>query len=291
MEEELLDSSNDEVGGDRKNPPLPSPPPSSILLSHEHFARIPSEEGKEEWKSNSDVNPFAVFEPSALSSFGKLPSSHVLVHLFRAVLALMLDNDDNKKKSSDNCNDDSTGVKPAYAAESIVSRFLSKEAASAKKKDDQGKGVDEEEETKATNKFTFSPDSTTLLLLITSLHLSFRLRNSTLAVLNDLLSHSAFINFGVDDGFQIADSTLLSSSEATEDDPLVEKNDPAGMEFAVISAAFGTDAALAASDSLETKGLKRKAAAAAHVASLRNKTNLKLVEMWRKRVSLEHASF
>lgn len=41
---------------------------------------------------------------------------------------------------------------------------------------------------------------------------------------------------------------------------------------------------MAASDSLETKGLKRKAAAAAHVASLRNKTNQKLVEMWRKRV-------
>jgi len=115
--------------------------------------------------------------------------------------------------------------------------------------------------------------------------------------LNDLLSHSdsnekdfdAIVSFGVEDGFQIADSSTLESEAA--DDPLVEKDDPAGMEFAVISAAFGTDAAMAASESLETKGLKRKAAAAAHVASLRNKTKQKLVEMWRKRVSREHTSF
>ena len=280
-------------------PSLPSPPPSSILPNQENFARIASEEGKEEWKANSDVDPSAVFEPSALSSFGKLPSSHVLVHLFRAVLALMQDHVDNTKQCSEDCTDDSRDIKPSYSAGSIVSRFLSKQAASAKKKDDHGKGAGEEEETNATNaksdtNIPFSPDSTTLLLLIASLHLSFHLRNSALAVLNDLLSHldsneedfNSIADFDAEDGFQIANSSTLDS-DAT-DDPLIEKDDPAEMEFAVISAAFGTDTATAASESLETKGLKRKAAAAAHVAALRNKTKQKLVETWRKRVSREH---
>jgi hypothetical protein len=283
-------STEDNIDDSFPLPPLPSPPPISLLPNQEHNARILLEDGEEwknELKSNSNVD---VFEPSALSSFGKLPSSHVLVHLFRAVLALMQRRVDTTKQSSEDCDSDNSN------AGSFASRLLSKQAASVKKNDDHGKGMGEKDETKATNApsetiVAFSPDTTTLSLLIASLQLSFYLRNSALAALDDLLSRlgcnkdslNATVNFDVDDVFQIADSSMDCDSS---DDPLVEKDDPARMEeFAVISAVLGADTAMAASESLETKGLKRKAAAAAHIASLRIMTAEKLVKIWRKRVS------
>ena len=256
-------------------PQLPLPPPNSFLPNQDHFARY-FEERKDEWKVGSDIDLSAVFEPSSLTLFGKLPSSHVLVHLFSAVLALMQDDDDSTAPSVEDCDDGSHDVKPAYVTgSSIVSRFLSKQTVSAMKKDD-----DEEVDltnSKLATKNAFSPDSTTLSLLIASLHLSYNLRKSALTVLHEFLSHSdnneldfnSPVDYGVDGDFQ--------------DDPA-----DAEIEFAKISAAFGSDTAKAASVSLEGKGLKRKAAAAAHDASLRSETTLKLVETWRKRVSQDH---
>ena len=86
---------------------------------------------------------------------------------------------------------------------------------------------------------------------------------------NNELDFNSPVVYGVDGDFQ--------------DDPA-----DAEIEFAKISAAFGSDTAKAASVSLEGKSLKRKAAAAAHDASLRSETTLKLVETWRKRVSQDH---
>lgn len=245
-------------------PQLPSLPPNSMLPNQDNFARY-FEERK--------VDLSTVFEPSALTLFGKMSSSHVLMHLFSAVLALMQDHVDSKVLSVEDCDDGSNDAKPAYITGSIsVSRFLSKQIVSAMKKDD-----DEEIDLTNSNlatKSAFSPDSTTLSLLIASLHLSYNLRKSALTVLYELLSHSdnnkgdinTPVDYDVDGEFQ--------------DDPA-----DAEIEFAKISAAFGSDTAKAASFSLEGKGLKRKAAAAAHDASLRSKTTLKLVETWRKRVS------
>jgi len=259
-------------------PQLPSPPPNCMLPNQDHFARY-FEERKDEWKVGSYIDLSAVFEPSALTLFGKLPSSHVLVHLFSAVLALMQDHVDSEALSVEDCVVGSNDVKPAYVTgSSIVSRFLSKQTVSAMKKDDD-KEVDLTSSKLAT-KNAFSPDSTTLSLLIASLHLSYNLRKSALTVLHELLSHSdnnegefnTPVDYGVDGDFQ--------------DDPA-----DAEIEFAKISAAFGSDTATAASDCLEGKGLKRKAAAAAHDASLRSKTTLKLVGTWRKRVSQDLCVF
>ena len=50
---------------------------------------VESDESAEGVKTNAEADLSAVFEPSALSSFGKIPASHVLVHLLHAVLRLM----------------------------------------------------------------------------------------------------------------------------------------------------------------------------------------------------------
>ena len=258
-------------------PQLPLPPPNYMLPNQDHFAQY-FEERKDEWKVGSDIDLSAVFEPSALTLFGKLPSSHVLVHLFSAVLALMQDQVDSKALSVEDCDVGSNDDKPAnVTGSSIVSRFLSKQTVSAMKKDDDNEEVNLTSSKLAT-KNAFSPDSTTLSLLIASLHLSYNLRKSALTVLHELLSHSDNnegdfnipVDYGVDGDFQ---------------------DDPADAEFAKISAAFGSDTAKAASVCLEGKGLKRKAAAAAHDASLRSKTTLKLVGTWRKRVSQDLCVF
>lgn len=249
-------------------PPLPTPPALSALPSHYHSSQAHSDGPDEEDKLCS--HPSSVFEPSALSSFGKLPASHVLVHLFLAILGMIQDRY-SLSEESDNI--------------SIPSHLFSKRAAMNEK--DTVKSARSNVIGDTHIKSNFVTDSTTASFLIAFLHLSSHLRDSALARLNDCISSSeeefnAGVNFR-DGGIQIAHPSALDRDEA--DDPLIEKDDPAGAEAAAISSALDADSVKVTSDSFDHKGLKRKAAAAVQIAGLRYETQKKLVKTWTNRVA------
>ena len=227
-------------------PSLPTPPPLSTFPGHGYSSQVHHGSDEAE-KMCSDRNASPVFEPSALSSFGKLPTSHVLVHLFLAIQGMMQDH----CSSSEGC----------VANLNVIG--------------------DEHENSK------FLPDSTTALLLIASLHLLSRLRDSALKMLTDCISSSDeevnnSINCRDVGGVQIAHTSVLDSDEG--DDPLVEKDNPAGVEAAIYSA-LEVDSQKDNLESLENKGLKRKAAAAVQIACLRSETKQKLVQTWTNRAA------
>lgn len=194
-------------------PRLPIPP--SISLLPNYYTDLEKED-KESDEGNLLLTDLSVvFEPSALSTFGQLPASNVLLHLLSAVLRLM----QGHKSTDDNSGD-------AISAAS-------------------------------TGENTFAPDSTTVSLLLASIQILSHLRSSAMAMLCDLLADAAM------------------------EESFPPKDDPAGVEFAVVSGA---------PDSLESKGLNRKAAAAAESASLRHKATLKLVELWKKKIAFYSAT-
>lgn len=264
-------SSTREADNSTTLPPLPTPPPRAVLPSYDRFAQILSECLDEEVELSPDQNTSSVFEPSALSSFGKLPVSHVLVHLFLAIQDMMQDH----HSCSEVCDDRNLSDNLFPAASFSIPRSVLKHAT----RNDEGD---------ANNNTKFSPDSTTLSFLIAFLHLSSHLRNSALAVLSHYLSSSdeelnASINFMDGRGIQIAQNSLLDGGET--DDSLIEEDDPAVIEVTFIRAALGLDTANDASESFEAKGLKRKAAAAAQNSRLRCETKQNLLNMWTKRAA------
>mmetsp|Transcript_32185 Transcript_32185/g.67666 ORF Transcript_32185/g.67666 Transcript_32185/m.67666 type:complete len:3523 (+) Transcript_32185:112-10680(+) len=288
-------------------PPLPTLPPISLLPNYNHqfdtrsestSAEAENEESTEGVKLNADADLSAVFEPSALSSFGKVPASHVLIHLLRAVLGLVQGHDTNNTESSDSGVSDTTVERLPSAMKG--SRLFGL-ASSTKKRDNNGGENNADDKGEANN---FAPDSVTASLLIASLHLSSHLRNTAVSVLTDLLSDdgNGKNNEGITDGGIVADEDDDDSQsiqiEEAADDPLIEKDDPAsGLDFGVVTAtssATDNDYMIAttmstSAESLETKGLKRKAAAAAQIATLRHNTKQRLVEIWRGRVAFYSA--
>ncbi len=258
-------------------PPLPTPPPLSTLPGHwrssqDHYGSDEAE------KMCSDQNAFPVFEPSALSSFGKLPTSHVLVHLFLTVLGMMQDRCSSSEGNDDNNTPD--------ASPPSMSCMFSKRAATDGKETDRVADLnvirDEHENSK------FLPDSTTALLLIATLHLLSHLRDSALKMLTDCICSSdeevkKSINSRDVGGVQIARTAVLDSDEG--DNPLVEKDDPARVEGAAISSALEVDTQKDNLESFENKGHKRKAAAAMQIACLRSESKQKLVKTWTNRAA------
>ena len=194
-------------------PRLPIPP--SISLLPNYYTDLEKEDKESDEGNLLSTDLSVVFEPSALSTFGQLPASNVLLHLLSAVLRLM----QGHKSTDDNSGD-------AISAAS-------------------------------TGENTFAPDSTTVSLLLASIQILSHLRSSAMAMLCDLLADAAM------------------------EESFPPKDDPAGVEFAVVSGA---------PDSLESKGLNRKAAAAAESASLRHKATLKLVELWKKKIAFYSAT-
>lgn len=248
-------------------PPLPELPSLKILPKSSLYDITVLESPDHE----DSVRKPSIFDPCAFSTYGNLPASHVLIHLLRSMLGLLQDPSynaltatDSTPKSGSRANEArSSFVTPTSAPVSVLKnssrRFEAQGVSTAPKRNDQ-------------NEKSFAPDSTTASLLIASLHLSNHLRDSSLTVLRNLLADiEVSVEISTDDGDDAEQSIQIANSAESEV-LLPEKDDPAS--------------GMATAEALEAKGLKRKAAAAAQMASLRHSTKQKLVGQWKDRVTL-----
>ena len=260
---ELEKSDDSEKGSIADNlPSLPTPPPISRLPKHSKINTDmhEQEDVTEIDKSNSsESEPSSVFDPSSLSSFGNLPTSHVLLHLQKIVLGIM------QNSSRGNSNEISSELETIMSPGGMGSPFFGPQTPSLS-------SAAKSHHHEATEYDTFdntAPDSVTMTLLFASLHLSNYLRNSAVAMLSDIVQDTEEVAEEYHSDVQDIDQDIKIADSNESEDPLPDKDDPA------VGVA-----------SLESKGMQRKAAAAAHFATLRHETKQKVTLFWCKQVSL-----
>eukprot|EP01082_Thalassiosira_pseudonana_P001435 g744.t1 g744 contig10:644338-648653(-) len=239
-------------------PPLPTPLSSLVLPSASLFARLTMQDHASITNDTSEVDVSAVFDPSSLSSYGNVPASHVLVHLLHSILGVL---------QTSVCGSDNF-VSSTKATGDLLSTLMTPRtpASSAKKRDGAMK-ESVQMNVKESPKI-FMPDSATVQLLTCSLILSNQLRSSAILTLSDILSN---VKGKSENSTEEQDGIIQIADSAESEDPLFEqKDDPADG---------------VTSESLENKGLKRKAAAAADVESLKHTTKQKMVEVWKERAA------
>lgn len=239
-------------------PPLPTPLSSSVLPSASLFARLTMQDHASITNDTSEVDVSAVFDPSSLSSYGNVPASHVLVHLLHSILGVL---------QTSVCGSDNF-VSSTKATGDLLSTLMTpRTPASSAKKRDSAMKESVQMNVKESPK-VFMPDSATVQLLTCSLILSNQLRSSAILTLSDILSN---VKGKSENSTEEQDGIIQIADSAESEDPLFEqKDDPADG---------------VTSESLENKGLKRKAAAAADVESLKHTTKQKMVEVWKERAA------
>ena len=272
----------------RPLPALPSLPPLALLPRRPGVAKAP------------DSAAVAAFEPSALSRFGALPVAHVLVHLLRAVLGLLQRGDDGDGDSCDDCGScgtrppgDGANTKPSAAGcdggDGAGSRFFTPNKNKQSSFDNKIQGHLAVTDTR--EGAVSAPDPTTAFILIALLHLSSHLRNSAMSVLHDLLSDDLEDAKGrgtvADKGNNNDDNGIQIATD--EENTLPEKDDPASGIASAVATERDASTSVTTAACFETKGLKRKARAAAHIASLREKTRERLVLAWADRAEFHSA--
>ena len=242
-------------------PPLPTPPPLSLLPKHNTIITEANEQEDENEAvkcNSSEAESSSVFDPSALSSFGNLPASQVLLHLQKFVLDVM--QNCSKGVSEESSEFEYNIMSPGGMGSPFFGPQTPSFSSAAKSRD------------KATEQETFddfSPDSITASLLFASLHLSNYLRNAAVSMLSDIVQDTKeMVNEYHSDDHEISEQDIKIANSNDSEDPLPDKDDPAIV------------------DSFESKGMQRKAAAAAHFATLRHETKQKLVLLWSNKVSL-----
>jgi len=244
-------------------PPLPTPPPLSMLPIHDKIiteAYEQEDENKAVKCNSSEEESSSVFDPSALSSFGNLPAAQVLLHLQRFVLDIMQNG--TKGVSEESRSEFESIMSPG----GMGSPFFGPQTPSFS----SAKARDTASEQEAFD--DFAPDSITASLLFASLHLSNYLRNAAVAMLSEIVRDTTeIVDEYHSDELEISEQDIKIANSNESEDPLPDKDDPA----------LG-----ATLDSFESKGMQRKAAAAAHFATLRHETKQKLVLLWSKKVSL-----
>ena len=255
------DSPSEQCTTSNNLPPLPTPPPLSLLPTHDNIVIGAYEENDDEndavKSSSSQSDSASVYDPSALSSFGNLPASKVLLHLQSFMLDLM-------QNSFQGDAGESQSVLEIMSPGGMGSPFFGSQTPKSRRDEDTEQDAFDND---------FTPDSITLSLLFASLHLSNYLRNAAVAMLSDIVQDATEVvedySSGVND---ICEQDIKIANSNESEDPLTDaKDDPA------IGATL---------DSFESKGMQRKAAAAAHFATLRHETKQKLVLLWSKKVSL-----
>ncbi|KAL7489479.1 hypothetical protein ACHAW6_015106 [Cyclotella cf. meneghiniana] len=240
-------------------PPLPTPPPLD-LLPHNFFTDDCPE---------SEIA--AVLDPAALSRFGNLPASYVLVHLLQSMLGIMESDINNATKGK--LQTKSFTGSAAKPAQSTTTPFSRMKKGNTMQRNDRAPRNDSKKDNGE-----FIPDSVTAQLLIASLHLSSFLRGYSIAALTDILLCGDNTDDDLAEDADGKDETIQIADSVESEDPIFEKEeDPALFVVATQS-------------SLESKGLKRKAAAAADISVLRHHTKQKLVGMWIKRASFYSVS-
>eukprot|EP00804_Cyclotella_cryptica_P018743 CCRYP_007226-RB/>CCRYP_007226-RB protein AED:0.02 eAED:0.02 QI:214/0.83/0.84/1/1/1/13/1126/5186 len=240
-------------------PPLPTPPSLDLL---------PRNSSTDECPENEIA---AVLDPAALSRFGNLPASHVLVHLLQSMLGIMESdiNNGNTEKPPTKSSADSA-AKLLSSAKTPLSRM---KKYSRKQSHDSARRIATEQDD-----VEFVPDPVTSQLLMAALHLSSFLRGYSIAALSDILLCEDDANDDLAEEADRKDETIQIADSVESEDPIFEKEEDPAL-FVVAS-----------QSSLESKGLKRKAAAAADISVLRHHTKQKLVGMWIERASFYSVS-
>ncbi|KAK1745265.1 HECT domain-containing protein [Skeletonema marinoi] len=257
----VSDESDADEGGSIATPPILAPL-RDLLPKHDQIVTEAYEEEDENEavkSKSSETELSSVFDPSALSNFGNLPASQVLLHLQGFVLDIM-----------QNCSKDVSG-ETRSELESIMSPggMGSPFFGSQTPKSRPGEATEQE-----SFDDDFTPDSITASLLFASLQLSNYLRNAAVAMLGDIVQDTEdMVEEYRSDAHDNSEQDIKIANSNESEDPLPDvKDDPAAIGATL--------------DSFESKGMKRKAAAAAHFATLRHETKQKLVVLWSKKTRL-----
>lgn len=269
VEVEKDETKNDSKDNDDSSlPPLPSPPSfypfESVMLGHRGEVVLSELEG------NKSPSPY--FDPSALNKFGILPTSHVLIHLLRHATKFV---DQYKSKSividrpvdtSNSIDEASNPIRGGMGR----SLFLSEQLLT------QSGG-----NLKANDKTDDSSASLSIQLLVACFLLIIEKRNDSIENLRKSLARE-----------------YRNVQDEDHEDEDVDKNRGAGNEKALLSSEEEDDPAIAlamnsvedtaieSSESLEAKGMRRKAAAAAHDNAALLKSLRKRTDAWKRSVKL-----
>ena len=206
-----------------------------------------------------ESNAAAVLDPAALSSFGNVPASRVLVQFLQTLLGIL----ENHVNDSADMKELAAAPKPQPSSKPPLVSSMKK--STRKLKEDNAPVEDSKQWRKE-----FVPDSVTAQLLVASLHLSSYLRSVSISALNDILSEQESDVKSLAEEGERKDETIQIADSAESEDPLEE--DPVML-------------VVAAQTALENKGFERKSAAAADITALRHTTKQKMVKILTERAS------
>jgi len=266
-------------------PPLPKPPSCILHLSGKGIPEKDQKEASSKYQSD-DIEEFgsAWLDPSCLSEFGALSARNIIVHLLSfAVNTIQCQVTEDGRKSLDKNKlsdlsslDDVVGgaLFSPFSPNNIHEHLEKKEACAET-------GVENKSFSSQRNQITshrgehssLDRNSTVVHLLVATLHILSNVRSESIQELQAALSDRDNNNLEKLDEKGTNDISLDDDKDIMD-----ETDDPA---FAVASPTATSPTAASArssSEVLEEKGMRRKAAAAAHVAGLRRKNFQKRVE-------------
>jgi hypothetical protein len=242
-------------------PPLPAPPshyPYAGLINALSDADMDRNEAKDA-APQSDGSEY--LDPSELSKFGSVPASHALVHLLRYLIVTI-----QQQREESKVEDKSIRSIPGGMGSSL---FEPQHLAYAS-------------ETKS-ERSEDSDSAVTLQLLMSTFLIFDQNRRHAIENLRHAIASEQRNLQGEEDSDDEDDSPL-----SAEDDPALAlamnyvEDDVYSEDEDVLS----DTAQSSHSESLESKGMRRKAAAAAHDSAARLKSLRKQTEAWRNRVKL-----
>ena len=249
-------SSSAEEEDESSLPPMPPAP------SHYPYAALLTtlSDADEAMISSAKKERSVYLDPSELSRFGSIPSSHALVHLLR-YLTLAI----QQRRKENEVDEDTIRSTPGGMGSTLFDPRLHPVARDVK---------DERNED--------SENSVTLLLLMSTFLVLDQNRRHAIENLRHAIAAEQRNLQGEDESDDEDDSPLSAEDDPAlalamnyvEDDVYLEEDVPSDI------------AQSRRSESLESKGMRRKAAAAAHDSAARLKSLRKQIEAWRNRVKL-----
>jgi hypothetical protein len=241
-------------------PPLPQPPAAYP------FASLVGVEASTLADSDADAVPLGLalasyFDPSAFSQFGSLPTSHVLVHLMKYTTMLV----ERRRFGKPTVEQEGSSSVPGGMGSSLFT---------TPRRDKGGAGRSSPSTSEAASG---SSDEVTLQLLVASFLLMVNKRHDAIENLRKALAREQRVVQGGD---------FETEGNVEDNDagmPLSEEEDDPALTLAMNCV---EDDLPLSSDSLENKGMRRKAAAAAHDAAALLKSLRKRTDAWKDRVKL-----
>jgi hypothetical protein len=263
-QEDEDDLSDDGEVDESSLPPLPQPPAAYP------FASLVGLEASALADSDADALPLekalaSYFDPSAFSQFGSIPTSHVLVHLMKYTTMLV---ERRRFGGKSELEPEGSSCVPGGMGSSLFatprrSQSVASRTSSISSTSNAASGG--------------SSEDVTLQLLVASFLLMVNKRHDAIENLRKALAREQRVvqggDFETEDNGDDNDSGMPLSEE--EDDPAL-----------TLAMNYVEDDVPLSSDSLENKGMRRKAAAAAHDAAALLKSLRKRTDAWKDRLKL-----